>query len=474
MTKNNKSILTLGEHEWPYHLDPLFFDATSHHFAFKSLHYSLLSLHRKNGPIGMAAESWSVSEDKKTWKFKIRKNLTFANGDAITPDSIRISLTRAFFKIRENNSKHDIINYLEGINQVKSPLSEFPGLRSTNEEVIFTLKIPVKNFLENISFGLFGITHKSQWDSVTGDWIDPRKTIPSGSYSITEWTDSNIKLNIRSENILPHFHRHPYETIVIEKTNGAFSNHDIYEGSEMNIYDKNKYQFEQGGQILISFLKCLSWSSPKSPFYYIDDRLKFREIFYKNFSNTITIEPSFFSHLFGKSDSLSLETKNQSNRNYSWKGAKKINVFFRRRGYFFEEALISSLEKTAHELNLTINFKENALADLAKDLSQGKESYNLDLANINTTLLIENPIDDIKFMYFSQEGIRLPDFKQIAEVELKREAPDFLRIDQALLDHAVVWTYKHHSLGYFYKKHVDLSIVNPNIPPFEFAFIGQR
>ena len=37
------------------------------------------------------AESWTVSDDHLTWTFKIRDNVKFSNGDALTADAVKQS-----------------------------------------------------------------------------------------------------------------------------------------------------------------------------------------------------------------------------------------------------------------------------------------------------------------------------------------------------------------------------------------------
>ncbi len=44
---------------------------------------------------GVVAESWTVSDDGKTFTFKIREGMTFASGNPITADDVVFSLTRA-------------------------------------------------------------------------------------------------------------------------------------------------------------------------------------------------------------------------------------------------------------------------------------------------------------------------------------------------------------------------------------------
>ena len=77
------------------------------------------------------AESWSVSEDHLTWTFKIRDNVKFSNGDALTADAVKQSIERAFAK---NTRAATFFEYVsmdaDGQNliiQTTKPLPGMPG-----------------------------------------------------------------------------------------------------------------------------------------------------------------------------------------------------------------------------------------------------------------------------------------------------------------------------------------------------------
>lgn len=77
------------------------------------------------------AESWSVSDDHLTWTFKIRDNVKFSNGDALTADAVKQSIERAFAK---NTRAATFFEYVsidaDGQNliiQTTKPLPGMPG-----------------------------------------------------------------------------------------------------------------------------------------------------------------------------------------------------------------------------------------------------------------------------------------------------------------------------------------------------------
>lgn len=77
------------------------------------------------------AESWSVSDDKLTWIFKIRDGVKFSNGAELTAEGVKASLERAFTK---NNRAATFFKYTEmkaeGQNLIiktEKPMPNMPG-----------------------------------------------------------------------------------------------------------------------------------------------------------------------------------------------------------------------------------------------------------------------------------------------------------------------------------------------------------
>jgi peptide/nickel transport system substrate-binding protein len=70
--------------------DPIYYES----FWGWSMYDSLISTDKDGNYIGDVAESWSTSADGNTWTFKIRKGMTFHNGDPVTAADVKFSVDR--------------------------------------------------------------------------------------------------------------------------------------------------------------------------------------------------------------------------------------------------------------------------------------------------------------------------------------------------------------------------------------------
>ncbi len=202
------SHTTLWIPDAPYSSDPLDFDNLFHHIVFYSVFSPLVTEYKSGSITGLIAESWSSSDDFKTWTFKIRSGLKFENGDPITSEAIQKSFKRIFFLLKQRNSQNGVVENILGINKFNNLSDPLSGLvininPTTSEpnltsNLTFTLIKPIKNFLALISFGMYSIVHPSLYDPQTGKWLNQKKTISSAAYSLGSWDENHLELTLRN------------------------------------------------------------------------------------------------------------------------------------------------------------------------------------------------------------------------------------------------------------------------------------
>lgn len=126
----NPDVLKVGVTNFADTLEP-----TQNYFGWVVMRYGLgeclTKFDEKMNIQPWLAESWSVSDDHLTWTFKIRDNVKFSNGDALTADAVKQSIERAFAK---NTRAATFFQYVsidaDGQNltiQTTKPLPGMPG-----------------------------------------------------------------------------------------------------------------------------------------------------------------------------------------------------------------------------------------------------------------------------------------------------------------------------------------------------------
>ena len=93
---------------------------------------------------------------------------------------------------------------------------------------------------------------------------------------------------------------------------------------------------------------------------------------------------------------------------------------------------------------------------------------------IFTTILIDSPINDLKFMFRSKEGIRLPDLEGRLSNELDSASPDFDKINALLWEEDIIWPVGHFSLGLWHNNSISFDQYNRSQPPIDISWLNQK
>ncbi len=132
------------------------------------------------------AEFWTVSDDKKIWKFNIRKGANCADGVAITAQLIRDNLERNLFEYSKSGSVI-MFDHLLGWSDFQSKKEEhLSGLLASGDTLELHFDENPDDLLELLRMPYFGL------------WIEKDNALLStGPYTIESNTGKNVVLALR-------------------------------------------------------------------------------------------------------------------------------------------------------------------------------------------------------------------------------------------------------------------------------------
>lgn len=120
----------------------------------------------KNSVSNMLTKKYTHSDDFKSWSFQIRNDITFSNGESITPKNIIASLNRT------------------DLGKSYSNLT----IKENNDAVVFSSDEPIYALDEKLADPKYAITYPDT------DFNNYSRIIVSGAFSILEKKDSELKL----------------------------------------------------------------------------------------------------------------------------------------------------------------------------------------------------------------------------------------------------------------------------------------
>ena len=129
------------------------------------------------------AETWSVSEDKKKWQFKLRSGLKCDNGEPLNAEIFVKHLIPKFLAYAEKGKA--LFEQLEGWEFfIKKKDPSIQGFFHKGNTIYFHFRSVPTQFLESLSFLYFGY-----WHPKNEELIKSSKFISSAGYSLTDFED---------------------------------------------------------------------------------------------------------------------------------------------------------------------------------------------------------------------------------------------------------------------------------------------
>lgn len=144
-----------------------------------------------------AAESWTVSDDGKTYTFKLRENAAWSDGSPVTAEDFVYSFRR--LEDPATGAEYASMLYpianAEEVNSGKAKPEEL-GVKAVDARTLeVSLKAPTPYFLEMLTHQAAYPVNKAAIDSMGADWIKPGKLVSNGAYTLAEWVpNDHIKM----------------------------------------------------------------------------------------------------------------------------------------------------------------------------------------------------------------------------------------------------------------------------------------
>ncbi|TDQ84044.1 oligopeptide transport system substrate-binding protein [Dongia mobilis] len=137
------------------------------------------------------AESWEISDDGKTYTFKLRQNAKWSNGDPVTAADFVFGLQDA---VNPNTAADyapilDVIVNAQAIREdTEKDLSKLGVVALDDHTLQITLNGPTPYFLGLLRHPIAYPVHKATVETFGDDWTKPGNMVSNGAYMLTEWT----------------------------------------------------------------------------------------------------------------------------------------------------------------------------------------------------------------------------------------------------------------------------------------------
>ncbi len=207
-----EKILLLGNGGEPKALDPHIVSAVGDSNILRAIFEGLVTYHPSSDMLHEpgVAERWESNEDFSEWRFFLRKDAKWSNGDPVTAHDFVYSYHRILHPemAAPYSSMLYFLKNAEAFN--RGDLADFDqvGVKAANDhELVCTLKSPTPFFPDVVKHTTWLPVHQGTIEKFGGmteeftDWQKPGNHVSNGAYTLTEWRINSV-IKVRRN---PHY-----------------------------------------------------------------------------------------------------------------------------------------------------------------------------------------------------------------------------------------------------------------------------
>ena len=227
-------ILHLGNGAEPMGLDPQIVTGVPEHHIISALIEGLVTENKKNlNPEPGTAERWETSEDGLVWKFHLREDAKWSNGDPVTANDFVESYQRMLTPSLGSQYAYmlHVVKNAEAYNSGKLKDFSQVGFKAINDKQLnITLKAPTPYFLSLLNhYSWFpvhipSIKKHGGIDKPDNRWTLPGNFVGNGPFILDKWEINKVIVVKKSSTYwdrktvkLEEIHFHPISDVEVEE-----------------------------------------------------------------------------------------------------------------------------------------------------------------------------------------------------------------------------------------------------------------
>ena len=186
-----------------YGIDPLTLDPavsgemTSHEYITQ-IFSGLVRLDDELKPAPDIARSWDISDDGRTYTFKLRDDVRFHDGREVKAEDVKYSWDRACDPATGSRTAATYLGDIVGVGEVLAGrATEISGVKVIDDYTLeVTIDAPKSYFLSKLTYSTGLVVDRVNVESGGNWWHSPNGT---GPFKLSEWNENNLLVLGRNE-----------------------------------------------------------------------------------------------------------------------------------------------------------------------------------------------------------------------------------------------------------------------------------
>jgi len=186
-----------------YGIDPLTLDPavsgemTSHEYIAQ-IFSGLVRLDDELKPAPDIARSWEISDDGRTYTFKLRDDVRFHDGREVKAGDVKYSFDRACDPATQSRTAATYLGDIVGVDEVLAgKATEISGVRVIDDYTLeVTIDAPKSYFLSKLTYSTGLVVDRANVESGGEWWHSPNGT---GPFKLGQWDENSLLVLERNE-----------------------------------------------------------------------------------------------------------------------------------------------------------------------------------------------------------------------------------------------------------------------------------
>jgi len=174
----------------PETLDPAIITGQPEGRVVNALFEGLLRFDEQGQPEPGMAESWTISEDGRTYTFQLREGALWSDGRPVTAHDFVASWERTLHPATGSQYNYQLYYIKNATGYAEGKLSDFSqvGVRAVDDhKLVVELENPTPFFLALCAFPTLHPVRVDLIERKGDDWVKPEHIITNGPYLLREW-----------------------------------------------------------------------------------------------------------------------------------------------------------------------------------------------------------------------------------------------------------------------------------------------
>lgn len=459
----------------------------------KNIYAPLVSTFLDGKAQGMIAESWSVDKTGTVWRFKIKENMVFDDGSAITAEVVLQNFRRILWLTRSDGL---LLNSLmPEISQWKNYTDELKCINVDGDTIVFKFNKRPTNLFEEISMPIYGIANPKCFNNA-GQWKSPSCISASGQYSVKEIGADKIVLQSRHK--FPEAENAPEIVEIRAKTDRNTLPEILSGNGDLTVLPSFDLTTDVMSKVRSGRLKITEEPMARMHFMQLNNNRrpfkdkKLRQSIRDSFLNALKTNNAFASEtelspsFIPKGGVGYVPVEIPAQKQCAKMDGTEITILLPpkpthklNKGQKIQRAIESAISQ-ALKLN---GLKARVINCDGAELLARRQRNDFDILFRFSGVSIDDPYAALRMMFLSNIGACIPDPSQtIAQLIEQAEKSDDSnmrkqiaeKINTTIFDEAAIVTYTHSSLVYVHTPAFDLSRFNLFSDPIEFRAISCK